>query len=221
MIISGSLGQHVLPEIQTCPQLESVYVFCGNRSFHKEWARKISKVKGVHTDIKSICEALQVDRENCDRAMISVSFNGVDALFMYTQLLKEAILEIEDDDEKSIKDLVDFCRLQDDIDEGEIKLVEKEYRQHTPIWWYTAPYFMFTMINRSLRVMDVDIIMKMGFFIRHLHEHASRSKITDTSLLTAYIVLLLADPYRYTYDCIIAASISHQILKINYIRQII
>ncbi|CAF4330703.1 unnamed protein product, partial [Rotaria sordida] len=89
----------------------------------------------------------------------------------YTQLLKEALLEIEDDDRKSIKDLVTYCREQEDITEDQIKLIEREYRDHTPIWWYTAPYFMYSMLNRGLRQMDVDIILKMGFFIRHLHQH--------------------------------------------------
>ncbi|CAF4677637.1 unnamed protein product, partial [Rotaria sp. Silwood2] len=90
---------------------------------------------------------------------------------MYTQLLKEALLEIEDDDKKSIKDLADYCREQDDISEDQIKQVELEYRKHTPIWWYTAETFMYPMLNRGLRQMDVDIILKMGFFIRHLHNH--------------------------------------------------
>ncbi|CAF4114192.1 unnamed protein product, partial [Rotaria sordida] len=117
---------------------------------------------------------LQIDRENCDRAMISISFNGVDPLFMYTQLLKETLLDIEDDDAKSIKELAEYCRLQDDIDEGEIRMVEKKYRDHTPIWWYTAPYFIYSMLNRGLRLMDVDIIIKMGFFIRHLHQHIQK-----------------------------------------------
>jgi Tfp pilus assembly protein PilF len=171
MIISGSLGRTILPEIQDWPQLESVYVFCGDQSFHEQWARKISKVKGVHTKIDPICEALQIDRENCDRAMISISFNGIDALFMYTQLLKECVLEIEDDDKTSIKELIDYCRLQDDISKDQIDIVEQKYPRKTPIYWYTAPYFMYSMLNRALRVMDVNIILKMAFFIRHLHQH--------------------------------------------------
>ncbi|CAF2582233.1 unnamed protein product [Rotaria sp. Silwood2] len=66
---------------------------------------------------------------------------------MYTQLLKEALLEIEDDDKKSIKNLVDYCRLKHDISEVQIKKIELEYRAHTPIWWYTAPYFMCSALN--------------------------------------------------------------------------
>ncbi|CAF5053496.1 unnamed protein product, partial [Rotaria sp. Silwood1] len=106
--------------------------------------------------------------------MISISYNGIDALFMYTQLLKEALLEIEDDDTKSIKELAEYCLLQDDIVESEIRKVEKEYRDHTPIWWYTAPFFIYSMLNRGLRLMDIDIILKMGFFIRHLHNHIAQ-----------------------------------------------
>ncbi|CAF2689458.1 unnamed protein product [Rotaria sp. Silwood2] len=163
MIVSGSLGQHVVPRIHGWSQLDSIYVFCGNKSLHEEWSKTMSKVKGVHTDIDPICKELQIDRERCDRSLISISFHRIDALFMYTQLFKEVLLEIDDDDTKSIKELVEYCRLQDDIVEDEIKKLEGEYRRHTPIWWYTAPYFIHSMLNRGLRVLDVDIILKMVF----------------------------------------------------------
>ncbi|CAF1285699.1 unnamed protein product [Rotaria sordida] len=103
--------------------------------------------------------------------MISTSFNRIDPLFMYTQLLKEALLEIEDDDAKSVKELVEYCRLHSDASGVTLEKIEREYRNHTPIWWYTGPYFIRSMLNRALRQMDVDIILKMGFFIRHLHQH--------------------------------------------------
>ena len=171
MIVSGSLGQQVVPEIESKPQLEAVYVFCWNKSAHEAWASKIPKVKGVYTDIELICKALQIDRENCDRAMVSISFQGTDALFMYTQLLKEAILQIEYDDNKSLKELGQYCRQEEGIPEEEIVKIEREYRSHTPIWWYTAPFFLYSMLNRGLRLMDAEIIMKTGFFIRHLQQH--------------------------------------------------
>ncbi|CAF4647290.1 unnamed protein product, partial [Rotaria sp. Silwood2] len=138
---------------------------------HERWAKTIAKVKGVYTEIDSICEALRIDRENCDRALISISFNGLDPLFMYTQLLKEALLDIEDDDAKSIKELAEYCRLESDAFGKTLEKIEEEYRNHSPIWWYTGPYFIYSMLNRGLRQMGVDIILKMGFFIRHLHNH--------------------------------------------------
>ncbi|CAF4565652.1 unnamed protein product [Rotaria sp. Silwood2] len=171
MIVSGALGQHIIPVIQECPQLVSIYIFCDNPLIHERWAKTIAKVKGVYTEIDSICEALRIDRENCDRALISISFNRLDPLFMYTQLLKEALLDIEDDDAKSIKELAEYCRLQDSASPKTIEMIEREYRNHSPIWWYTGPYFIYSMLNCGLRLMNVDIILKMGFFIRHLHNH--------------------------------------------------
>ena len=171
MIVSGALGKQLVPKIQVLPQLDSVYVFCKNKSYHKQWADTIPKVKGVHTSIAQICKALQIDRERCDRDSIPISFRSIDPSFMYSQLLKEIFLEIEDDDRKSIKELAEYCRLQDDIAEDEIQKVELEYRRYSPIWWYTAPYFVYTMLNKGLRALDVDILLKMSFFIRHLHKH--------------------------------------------------
>ncbi|CAF3663321.1 unnamed protein product [Rotaria sp. Silwood1] len=132
MIVSGSLGQQIVPEIHAWSQLDSIYIFFSNPSHHEQWVKAMPKVKGVHNDIKPIYKALPSDRERCNRAMISISFHGIDTLFMYTQLFKEVLLEI-DDDTKSIKDFVEYCLLQDDIAEDEVKQIEQRYRRHIPI----------------------------------------------------------------------------------------
>ncbi|CAF4530279.1 unnamed protein product [Rotaria sp. Silwood2] len=171
MIVSSTLAQNIVPIIQECPQLNSIYVLCDNSSTHEKWAKTIPKIKGVYKQIEPICDAIQIDRMNCDQHTIPISFNHIDPLFMYTQLLKEALLDIEDDDAKSIKELVEYCRLQSVASEKTLEKIKEEYRSHSPIWWYTGPYFIYSMLNCGLRQMDVDIIMKMGFFIRHLHNH--------------------------------------------------
>ncbi|CAF1534458.1 unnamed protein product [Didymodactylos carnosus] len=38
LITSGSLGEQIMPHIDQCPQVDSVYVFCGNISHHIKWA---------------------------------------------------------------------------------------------------------------------------------------------------------------------------------------
>ena len=174
LIVSDSSGRYVVPCIEAMSQLESIYVYCNNKVINEEWASKIRKVKGFYTEIEQICEALQVHSKTCDRAMMPITFKGVDALFMYTQLLKEAILQIEDDHEKSIREFAAYCRDQADVSKFTVKKIEEEYRDHTPIWRYTGPYFFYSMLNRGLRLMDVDIIMRMGFFIRHLHNHMEK-----------------------------------------------
>src|SRR5262249_20260154 len=49
--------------------------------------------------------------------------------------------------------------------------LQKEYRHHQPIWWYTYECFLYSMLNKALRTMEVDLIVKMGFFVRDLQNH--------------------------------------------------
>src|SRR5271163_429438 len=53
-------------------------------------------------------------------------------------------------------------------------MIEKDYRDHQPIWWYTYPCFLYSMLNRALRTMEADLIVNMGFFVRDLHNHIVR-----------------------------------------------
>ncbi|CAF3452623.1 unnamed protein product [Rotaria socialis] len=142
LIVTDSLGRHRISdiEIHTWTQLNSIYVLNDRPITYEQWARVTSKVKGVYTQVDSICETLKVHLGQFDQVAISMSFNGFDPLFMYTQLFTEALLEIEDDDDKSIKELTECCRRQGDIHKDDINKVEREYHQHRPIWWYTTPY---------------------------------------------------------------------------------
>ncbi|CAF1374901.1 unnamed protein product, partial [Rotaria sordida] len=53
---------------------------------------------------------------------------------MYTQLLKEALLQAEDDDTKPIKDLADYCRSHNNIPKSDIEKFQAEYHNHSPVW---------------------------------------------------------------------------------------
>ena len=60
--------------------------------------------------------------------------------------------------------------------EGQMQLI-KEFEQypgnvnHSPIRWYTQPCFLYRMLNKALSNLDIDILVKMAFFIRDLHRN--------------------------------------------------
>nr|ACD54646.1 TPR domain containing protein-like protein [Adineta vaga] len=49
---------------------------------------------------------------------------------------------------------------------NELKIIAK-FEQ--PIWSYTREYFTYQMLNRALRNLESDTIIKMSIFMRHLH----------------------------------------------------
>jgi tetratricopeptide (TPR) repeat protein len=188
MIFSGFFGQTTVPIVHDKPQVNTICIFCGNKARHEKWTTKWSKIKGVYTDINQICEALKQAAQDCDHNSISISFvkttdgtskeslDTLDSSFMYTQILKEILLTI-DFEQSHINEFLTYCREQFTDNKAEIENVdqfEKEYRDHQPIWWYTFQCFLYPMLNRALRLMEVDLIIKMGFFVRDLHNHIAK-----------------------------------------------
>ncbi|CAF4038337.1 unnamed protein product, partial [Rotaria sp. Silwood1] len=183
VISSGALGQHLVPEIHGMPKLDGIYIFCGNKQRHQEWAKNWSKIKGVHTTIKSICEKLAVAVKQCNQDQVTVSIIGInegassedlnqlEPSFMYTQIFKEILLDMKHG-QQAIKDLVTFCQEQYKGNKKELKIIDEFQRTYQPalaIWWYTRQCFTYNMLNRALRTLDGDIIIRMGFYLCDVH----------------------------------------------------
>ncbi|CAF2101854.1 unnamed protein product [Rotaria magnacalcarata] len=101
--------------------------------------------------------------------------------FMYSMLFKEILLEIEKDDGKSVQDLIVYCR-SNDTHESQLKQFQDEYRKKTAINWYSCQTFLCGMLNRALRLLDMETMIKMGFFIRNLYKQLHKeqsSKYTE------------------------------------------
>jgi tetratricopeptide (TPR) repeat protein len=185
VVISGEFSQPIISIVQNISQVNCVYIFSKTNVQYEKWAKEWPKVAGVYADITPICEAIRQAREDCDYNNVSITFakkmdgatgstrDTLDSSFMYTQILKEILLTI-DFDQGHFKEFLTYCREQFAGNYAELENVdkiEKEYRQRQPIWWYTYECFLYSMVNRALRLMEVDLITKMGFFVRDLHEH--------------------------------------------------
>ncbi|UJR28743.1 hypothetical protein I4U23_009970 [Adineta vaga] len=78
LILSGSLGQTIVPVINNISQIDSIYVFCRNERKHKQWAEHWLKIRGVFTNIQLICEELKQAANQCDKNAISIGFISSD-----------------------------------------------------------------------------------------------------------------------------------------------
>jgi len=98
LIIEDAIGQHIVPLIHDIPQFDTIYIFGANKSQHEQWTKEWVKIKGVHTEIKPICEALQLANKRCNPDSLVVSFvtvneavssqklNQQESSFIYTQI---------------------------------------------------------------------------------------------------------------------------------------
>ncbi|CAF0741720.1 unnamed protein product [Adineta steineri] len=176
VITPGYLGQHLVPEIHGMPKLDAIYIFCGNISNHQQWTKGWNKIKGVHDNIKDICDAIKGGIKQVNQDSIPVSFvtaNQLEPNYMYTQIFKDILLEMKHDYNQAINILAVYCYKCYPSNNNELNIVNEfknNYRSEQAIWWYTRECFTYQMLNRALRTLDADIIINMGFFIRDLHE---------------------------------------------------
>lgn len=185
LIVSGALGERLVPNIHAMPQIDTIYIFCTNKPWHDVWAKRWNKIKDVYTSIDPICEALELSVKQCNLDNTSLSiisanknddnsnqdFNHLEPSFMYTQIFKDILLEMEHE-QTSIKALVKFCQDEYQDNTEEIKIInefEDTYEPSKAVWWYTRECFIYKMINGALRTLDGDIIIRMGFFLCDLH----------------------------------------------------
>ncbi|CAF0722733.1 unnamed protein product [Adineta steineri] len=183
MIISGSLRQHIVPRVHNMSQIDSIFIFCGNRKYHEQWTTDWPKIKGIFTHITCICEALKEVALQCEQNAIPMSFmetnkklDQLDPSFMYTQIIKEILLIIKFN-QHHIQDYFSYCRDAFEGDKKEIKNIKRlegKYHRKISIYWYTCQIFLYPMLNRALRLMDGDIITRVGFFIGDLHRQIEK-----------------------------------------------
>ena len=197
MIVSGDLAERAVSVLHNASELDSIFVFCDNKALHEQWVKTWPKVKGVFTNIELICQSLKKAALRCDQNSIPISLvppsdtstmfnqnlNQLDHTFMYTQILKEILLEINNYGEQCVQDLAYYCREQS-IDSGNIDKFEQEYRLQTPVWWYTYDCCLYPMLNRALRTLEVETIVKMGFYIHDLHQQLQQLHNQQVSTTT-------------------------------------
>ena len=197
LIVTDKIGAYTLPLIHDIPHLDSIYILHHN-DCQQQWTQQWVKMKGIHTDISSICQSLQLATHQCDHDSIPVSFittsreisaeniNRLEPSFMYTQLFKEILLKMENEN-KSIKILTDFCRRFYKDNRHGLKIIDEfegTYRPESAIWWYTRECFVYNMLNRAFRLLEGDTIINMGFFICDLHRqiqqlHSEQAKTCE------------------------------------------
>lgn len=185
IIMSEEFNKTVLSSILDMAQVRCIYIFCETKFQHENWSKNYPKVVGIYTDIKTIRTELKRAIQNHDHNIVFTNSNEqsdgsakqnhniLDCSFMYTQMLKNILLNLDFNTEH-FDDFLGYCRELYNGNCRELQRInqfEREYDGRQGIRWYTWQSFIYLMVNRALRQMDVQLIVKMGFFIRHLHNH--------------------------------------------------
>ena len=185
MIIDYTFESELISLIDELPQVDSIYLLTSEETELHRNSLKSRKIKGTLNNIESICNLIKGNIQRWNDTELSISsisstdissddLNRLDRSFMYSQLIKEILLDIEYKD-KAKTEFTKYCRHVQSCDGTRnvspvIDEFEQSYDEHSPVWWYTRGCFIYGMLNKALRDQDTKTLIKMGFFLRDVHQ---------------------------------------------------
>ena len=188
MIIADALTGDILPQIHDKSEIDSIYVFCGEKTDRTQWEENRPKVIASQ-DIGYICSSVEQRFRQYKQDSIPLTFcpitrstmeglhDTIDSSFIYMKILAEAICYVGSNDETLVKSFAIYCRDRQLANPDTIDNFEKTFRENSAISWYIKECFLHSMINCALSIEDLEVINMMKFFIGSLHKQIeSQSK---------------------------------------------
>ena len=198
LIVSNRDDFQLLYFTDHLPQLDCIYALADGTLEMHQWKKTprilrnfddlakdlIKDMREYHPDLLPISILSRTD-------ILKQDVNVLPPEFLYSQILKEISFDLAYN-ANAMEDLVHYWYEHYADNEPLLKIIndfEQKYTPESAIHWYTRENFVYEMLNRGLRIMDVDVMMKMSFFIRDLHrrlEQLYHQQPTDRTVFTVY-----------------------------------
>jgi tetratricopeptide (TPR) repeat protein len=185
LIISNLLGQDIVPVIHDVPQIQTIYIYCGDEQSAKKWSKSYKKISGIFTDKKMLLNKIyDTVRGGDEDSLLPMSIFHLDerekslqklttesATFMwYRSVLNVLRLMAKYCNSKT--EMITECLASyhdNEVVKDKINEFEKDYAPTKAFWWYTNGSFLYRLLNRALRTQNTEIIFKFRFIINDLH----------------------------------------------------
>ena len=100
------------------------------------------------------------------------STTGLNGNFIHSLLLIDVLIRMKSI-ESDKQQLIQLCKKEYQTNNAELILVrefEKDYRSDKALWWYTRDTFLYKMLNKALRVQNIDLLFLFRFVIGDIYQ---------------------------------------------------
>lgn len=110
------------------------------------------------------------------------STSNLDGEFIQNQVLIDCLLRMKSNKDAK-RQLLDRCRqfyASNSHELGIIERFEQNYRPDRAIWWYTQETFVYRLMNKALRVRNLELLLLFSFVIRDIIRQLQGRKPAST-----------------------------------------
>jgi tetratricopeptide (TPR) repeat protein len=192
-------------------QVFIIYVLCKENSVSEEFEHILhnhhTKVQGPFTEMESLknhldratahhlsnklisFQTINMTLTETTTRVTSDKLNKQEASFMYAQMVKEIVMEFELTPSSKME-MIQFCRELYNGNSFELAFIDDlqfNPRNQSALSFYTAEHFLYRMLNRALRLQEINKLYHLRYFIRQLNEELKqlhREKLQQEESIT-------------------------------------
>ena len=172
LIVSGRCGRQLVPQIHHLRQVSSIYVYCMDKKANELWTKDFTKIKSVIGELKDIIHVIRQDQQSRVKIEEPLSINLLNGNFVHSLLLIDVLIRMKSI-ESDKQQLIQLCKKEYENNQKELVFVgefEKDYRSDKALWWYTRDTFLYKMLNKALRVQNIDLLFLFRFVIGDIYQ---------------------------------------------------
>ena len=186
LIVSGRCSRQLVPQIHHLRQVSSIYVYCMDKKANEQWAKDFIKIKSVIVELNDLIHVIKQDQQSRIKIEEPLSINifksstnkadqsttGLNGNFIHSLLLIDVLIRMKSI-ESDKQQLIQLCKKEYENNQKELILVrefEKDYRADKALWWYTRESFLYRVLNKALRVQNIDLLFLFRFVIGDIYQ---------------------------------------------------
>ncbi|CAF1225644.1 unnamed protein product [Adineta steineri] len=186
IIVSGQLGQEIVPLIHQLRQVISIYVCCMDNESNEQWVLEFAKIKSVVVDLDELVSKITVDHNiqkkieeplsiytfttNVDAGK-SILTTGVNIQFIFSQILVDCLLRLKSTkiDRNELVNLWENEYAGNQTELNNLHEFQQEYSPDEVLRWYTKETFFYKTLNAALRTQNIHMIFLFRSFIYDMY----------------------------------------------------
>ncbi|CAF1053656.1 unnamed protein product [Adineta ricciae] len=201
LIVSGRCGQELVPQIHSLRQVSAIYVYSKDEQANEQWTKCFIKVQKVATQAKDLIDHIKTNQNNQTKADEPLSINifnsngasdqsttELNGNFLHSLLLIDVLLRLKPND-KDKDQFITLCKQHFHDNHSELAFVDefkREYSSDKAVWWYSRPSFVYKMLNKALRVQNIEILFLFRFVINDIYRQLKQHQCASPSPVRVY-----------------------------------
>lgn len=177
-VVPKVLAHNILPQLDSFRSIMAVFITCPDYQDHMSLPDQYSKRVKIYSDENSLLESIakmlrHISKQTLNfnpfdqrqRSIIDLSKDS--ASFLWYQLLTNVLRRMPQNDQAK-QQMVDICLDYYQGNERVLESIRQFQMNYTPldaISWYTADSFVYRLLNKALRIGDIELLHAFRLFI--------------------------------------------------------